>query len=77
MNILREFSTLEDEEYSGLKNKCIRSLLQYGDEEAFRSVLSSYRTLSQEMRFEIAYRVNNEKDFLFRNLPLVKLVAQE
>lgn len=77
VNILREFSTLKDEEYSGLKNKCIRTLLQYGDEEAFRSVLASYRILPQEMRYEIAYRISSEKDFLFRNLPLVKLVAQD
>ena len=60
-----------------LKNKCIRILLQYGDEEAFRSVLASYRILPQEMRYEIAYRISSEKDFLFRNLPLVKLVARD
>ncbi|MFR1320335.1 MAG: hypothetical protein ACLSCR_08680 [Akkermansia sp.] len=29
------------------------------------------------MRYEIAYRISSEKDFLFRNLPLVKLVAQD
>lgn len=77
VNILREFSTLEDEEYAELKNKCIRPLLQYGDEEAFRSVLASYRILPREMRYEIAYRISSEKDFLFRNLPLMKLVAQD
>lgn len=77
VNILRKFSTLEDEEYAELKNKCIRILLQYGDEEAFRSVLASYRILPQEMRYEIAYRISSEKDFLFRNLPLVKLVARD
>ncbi|WP_418176104.1 hypothetical protein, partial [Akkermansia sp.] len=77
VTILRKFSTLEDEEYAELKNKCIRILLQYGDEEAFRSVLASYRILPQEMRYEIAYRISSEKDFLFRNLPLVKLVARD
>ncbi|MCD8062234.1 MAG: hypothetical protein LUE13_07865 [Akkermansiaceae bacterium] len=77
VNILRKFSTLEDEEYSGLKGKCIRILLQYGDGEALRSVLTSYRTLSKETRVGIAYRINNEKEFLFSNLPLVKLVAQD
>lgn len=74
---LKEFSSLKDEEYSELKNKSMQALFQHGDEETFRRVLETYPSLPQKVRCSIADSVNREKEFLFRNLPLVKLVAED
>lgn len=77
VKILRKFSRLEDEEYVALKNDCICALLQSGDEETFRDVLSAYHTLPGKMRCEIANCISNDEDHLFMNLPLAKLVARD
>lgn len=77
VNLLRQFSTLEDEEYAELKQDSIEALLQHGDEDAFRRMLASYPSLPEETRSSIAGSIIREKEFIFRNLPLLKLVSED